>query len=286
MNNYLLIAIADLLYAVQFLFTKLYQPEQKDKLAASLNFSLGSSFVIGLLALCIEGFRVEITAFSLVMALIMAVITVSLAYFSIASLAYVNLSLYSVFVMLGGMVMPFLYGVVFLDEALTLGKVACVVLIIVSMFLSIQKSASQKGAAKYYIAVFLINGVFAISGKVHQIYPDINTSTANVLFLTSALVVLLCALIILLRAGKQGFQPLQKPRNWLHMGGSGLSNGLAEFLSMTAMITLPASIQFSLVSGGVIMFSTLISIMRGEQQTLRTVLSILFALAALIVVGL
>ena len=46
MVNYVLILIADVLFASQFLFTKLYQNRTQDPLTASLNFSMGSMAVI------------------------------------------------------------------------------------------------------------------------------------------------------------------------------------------------------------------------------------------------
>ena len=99
-------------------------------------------------------------------------------------------------------------------------------------------------------------------------------------------VIVVSALLIYCRAGRKGFQPIFSRKHWKCFGGYGLSAGAAEFLSMTAMISLPASIQFSLVSGGVIACSTVISILRRERQSVKTVLSVLLALAALIVVGL
>ena len=286
MENYALIFAADILYAVQFLFTKLYQNNEQDGLTASLNFSMGSMAVICVMMLCMLRFQVAVTGFSLLMSSVMACVCLGLVYFSIASLARVNLSLYSVFMMLGGMLLPFVYGLLFLGEALTAGKVICVLLIAASMALSVERGVSQKGAFKYYIGVFLINGMSSVVSKIHQIHPEKNVPTANFLFLTDLMVIAVSALLICCRAGRKGFQPIFSRKHWKCFGGYGLSAGTAEFLSMTAMISLPASIQFSLVSGGVIVCSTVISILRREKQSVKTVLSVLLALAALIVVGL
>lgn len=286
MNAYVMILVADLLFAMQFLFTKLYQEQGKDHLSIALNYSMGCNAAMGLIALCALGFKVEITGFSLLMATLMAGTSAICSYFSIASLKYVNLSLYSVFLMLGGMLLPFLYGLIFLSESLTVGKVVCVALIAGAMALSVQKGTAKKGAAKYYIAIFLLNGISSVFSKIHQDFPEINTSTTNVLFLTCAVDVILCAVVIALRGGRAGFVPVTKPKNWACMVGYAVVHGIAQFLSMQAMLYLPATVQFSLLSGGVILFSTLISIVRREKQTWRTILSVGLALAALIVVGL
>ncbi len=286
MGNYLMIIVADILFATQFLFTKLYEKRNAEGLTTSLNFSLGSNAVICLMTLCLMGFKVEFTPFSLGMAFLMACTSLSLAYFSIASLAHINLSLYSVFMMLGGMLIPFLYGIIFLNEGMTLGKAICVVLIFVSLFLGVDKSPAKKGAGKYYAAVFVLNGVFGVWGKIHQIHPEINTSTQNVLFLSCAMVMIIAALLILITSGPKGFAPLKDKKSLACMGGYGISNGVAEMLSMTAMIALPASVQFSLVTGGVMVVSAVISILCREKQSVKSILAIAFALLAMIVVGL
>ena len=285
-ENYALIIAADILFAVQFLFTKLYRNDEQDGLTASLNFSMGSMAVICVMMLCLLRFQVAVTGFSLLMSGAMACVFLLLTYFSIASLAHVNLSLYSVFMMLGGMLLPFVYGIVFLGEALTAGKVICVALIAAAMALSVERGTSQKGAFKYYIGVFLINGMSSVVSKIHQIHPEKNVPTANFLFLTDVIVIVAAAMLIYFRAGRKGFMPIFSRKYWKCFGGYGLSSGTAEFLSMTAMISLPASIQFSLVSGGVIVCSTVISVICGERQSAKTILSVILALAALIVVGL
>ena len=286
MVNYVLILIADVLFASQFLFTKLYQNRTQDPLTASLKFSMGSMAVICVMMLCLSGFSIAVTGFSLLMAGAMACVCLLLTYFSIASLAHVNLSLYSVFMMLGGMLLPFVYGILFLGEPLTVAKAVCVLLIIGAMALSVERSAAKKSAVKYYIGVFVVNGLSSVVSKIHQIHPEKNVPTANFLFLTYVLVIVASALIIFLRAGNAGFEPMIRRTYWRCFAGYGISAGTAELLSMTAMISLPASIQFSMVSGGVIVFSTIISLIRGEKQSQRTFLSVTLALAALIVVGL
>ena len=47
--------------------------------------------------------------------------------------------------MLGGMLLPFLQGLLFYDEELTIGKIICVILIIISLLLTIKSSNEKKG---------------------------------------------------------------------------------------------------------------------------------------------
>lgn len=284
MSNYIMIIIADILFATQFLFTRLYEQRNENGLTTSLNFSLGANAMICLLMLCLLGFRVEFTWFSMGMAALMACTSLALTYCSIASLSCINLSMYSVFMMLGGMLIPFLYGILFLGEGMTVGKAICVVLIFAALLLGIDRSPQKKGAGKYYAGVFLLNGLFGVWSKLHQIHPEMNTSTENVLFLSCGTVVVL-ALVLLLTVGKRRFLPFKDGKSAACMAGYGVANGVAEALSLAAMITLPASIQFALVTGGVMVVSAVISILCREKQSVKSLLAMGLAVLAMIAVG-
>lgn len=151
-----------------------------------MSFSLGSEMVVCLIMLCIQRVHITATVFSLTIAAVTAGRGVSCDYFSIAALARVNLSLYSVFLMLGGMLLPFLYGVLFLGESLTIGKIACVMLIIGAMALSVEREKGKRGAFKYYMAVFTLSGLASVGNKVHQVHPECNVSTADFIFFASS----------------------------------------------------------------------------------------------------
>ena len=61
----------------------------------------------------INGFRLEFTPFTFVIALLAAINSIVFVFCSIKALDSINLSLYSLFSMLGGMVLPFLQGIFF-----------------------------------------------------------------------------------------------------------------------------------------------------------------------------
>ena len=113
MENYILLIIADLLFSVQFLATKIYSKNNPKAVVTSFSFSLGSNFVMLLYLLAMTGFKPEFSVFSLGMALVTALISVSASYCSIAALNYINLSMYSMFLMMGATIIPTVFGVLF-----------------------------------------------------------------------------------------------------------------------------------------------------------------------------
>ena len=257
MTDYLLILLADLLFASQFLMTKLYSARNPQSALTSFAFSFGSEFVIFLYMAAFSGFAIVFTPFSLAMAAITAVIMIAASYCSIAALKYINLSLYSVFLMLGGMLLPSLFGIIGADGPLTLGKVLCLIMIGGSMVLGVE--------------------------KIHTMYPALNTSSNNFIVLTSICVCVLTGVILLANFRKTA--PLFKDvKNLGCMAGYAVVHGVAQFLSLFTLERLPVSLQQPMVTGGVLGFSFLISVVMKEKQTKKSVISFILAILAILAV--
>ena len=119
MLYYLMLITATVLFACQMFFNQQFQRLRGNTLEASLTLTTYTHSVIFVLMLCINGFRMEWSWFSAGMALIRSAMDVTYGYCSIKALACANLSVYTTFSMLGGMLLPFVYGVAFAEEALT-----------------------------------------------------------------------------------------------------------------------------------------------------------------------
>lgn len=90
--------------------------------------------VAGLLVLIvINGFALEFSPFTLLMAAVSAINSMAFAFCAFRALDHINLSLFSVFSMLGGMILPFFQGIFFYGEGVTLAKGICVLFIIAAL---------------------------------------------------------------------------------------------------------------------------------------------------------
>ena len=157
MFDYFLVVIATIMFAVQFLFNQKFQQNYGSDTKATLVFSLYKSAVASIIMLIISGFKITITPFSVLLAFISSVSGIMMLYFSLKAFTVANLSLYSVFTMLGGMLLPFLIGVLCYGEELTLIKPVCCLLVVVAVLLNIQKGVSSRIAFLYYMLVFTLN---------------------------------------------------------------------------------------------------------------------------------
>ncbi|MBR4291578.1 MAG: hypothetical protein IKT52_13215 [Oscillospiraceae bacterium] len=281
MLNYFLVICATILFSLQFLFNQQFQKENGEDLKSTLVFSLYQSIVVAIIMLFIGKFHVEFTLYSLAMAALYAVVCISMTYFSLKAFAVTNLSVYSVFSMLGGMLLPFLLGVAFYDEGLSPSKVICCLLIILSVMLNMKKEKGSMVAFFYYMAVFVLNGMAGVLSKIHQssTLPHVDSTSYMILMSTVSVVICLVWLILKYRC-----VPLIKGKSLVYVSGYGIFNGVGNLFLLIALSTLPASVQYPLVTGGVMVFSTLISMIRKEDLTLKDYISTLVAFAASVLI--
>ena len=68
------------------------------------------------------------------------------------------------------------------------------------------------------------------------------------------------------------------------MAGYAAVNGAGQFISLTTMERLPVSLQQPMVTGGVLGFSFLISVIMKEKQTKKSVISFVLAVLAILAV--
>ncbi len=281
MLYYSLVVIATVMFAVQFLFNQKFQQNYGSDTKATLVFTLYKSAVATVIMLVISGFKVKITPFSLLLAAISAVSGILMLYFSLKAFSVANLSVYSVFSMLGGMILPFLLGVCFYNEELTALKIICCILIVVAVLLNIKKGENAKKAILYYMAVFVLNGMAGVISKIHQSSQYEITDSTGFTLLINLISVVICSVWLLV--GYKKF-PLIKGKNLLYSSGYGALNGVGNLLLLIALSNLPASVQYPLVTGGVMFFSTIISLIQKEKLTKKDYIATAVSLVASVLI--
>jgi hypothetical protein len=237
--------------------------------------------------LLISGFKIQFSWFSLLMATVYAVSSMAMSYYSLKAFAVANLSVYSVFSMLGGMILPFFLGVLFFDEGDKLVfKIICCALIVVAVLLNVKSGKQDKKALFYYFAVFVLNGMSGVISKLHQ-SSSLSPVDSSSFMLWSAVVTVVLSAAWLLIAYRQ--IPLIKGKNIFFVTGYGVFNGLGNLFLLIALSGengLPASVQYPLVTGGVMVCSTIISTIRKEKLTVREYIATFIALLASIFIAL
>lgn len=255
--DYLLISVATILIALEFAFSKGYQARQGVSITAGLRFNALCGLFSALTLWVISGFRLEWSGYSFLMALGMSLFCTSYSLLSFQVLKSGGMALYSMFLMSGGMLLPYLFGILFLEEALTVFRVLGVLAVLAGVILSnLSKEAVSKKLLALCFAVFLLNGCVSIFSKCHQIttsYPTVDSATYAMYsglgrFLFSSLALLFCK--------REAVPRMQKSALGMIFGAAAIG-GVSYLLQLIGARTLPATALYPMVTGGAIIFSAI-----------------------------
>ena len=172
--NYVMVVGAAVCVAGQFVFMKTYQSKVGSTTAKTFAFSAIAAALSCFLFLCVNVFSVRVSAFSVLMALGMSFACTLNSVLGIVAVSYGKLSVFTMSMMLGGMLLPFLYGLLFLEEPVTPWRIAgCVLLVAALVYTSLAgNTEGKKNRLLFYglcALVFLSNGAVSIISKCHQI---------------------------------------------------------------------------------------------------------------------
>lgn len=162
---YLILIFSALLLGITFAFNKLYQIAYGASPYAAFFFNT----LLGLTTLAafwaIKGFKFELYPYSCIMAGIEGILVISYNIFGFKILkSSGSMSMYTLSLMTGGMVLPYIWGIVFLNEPFTYMRTIGLILIIAGVVLSnLNGSKTKWNQALMCGAVFLFLPSFSIS---------------------------------------------------------------------------------------------------------------------------
>ena len=113
---YLIVIISVMMFGGCFALNDLYRKLRTSTMASSIENSFVGSVAGLVVLLAISGFDFQATPFTLCIALLSALCGMGFVFCSFKALDSANLSLYSLFSMLGGMALPFFQGILFYGE--------------------------------------------------------------------------------------------------------------------------------------------------------------------------
>ena len=276
---YGLILLSVMIFGGCFALDDLYQRHRGSSVRISMEYALTSALAGVAVLSVINGFRLECTPFTLVMALLSVLLNFGYTFCTFKALGTINLSLYSVFSMLGGMALPFLQGILIYGESLTLGKIICVVLICIALMLTIQRGRSGRNII-YYAGVFLLNGASGMLSKVYTASELPKASAAGYSILICLCTACIASLLLPLFHKQE--VPKLTLKSTLVGSLSGAGNKVANFFLVIALSHVDASIQYPMVTGGVMIVSTLLCCFGPKKPSRRELLSVLIGFAGML----
>ena len=294
MINYLILLISVLLMSGMFALNKLWQKSNGAGIKTSLLYTALTGLFVSVIFFSVGGGRVQITPFSLVCAAAVAGLCLGYNLIGFKVFSIGSYSVYMMFLMLGGMILPFVCGMIRLGDASELSMVslicrlAGVALLIFSLAFP-AVGPKKKGGGLFYalcVIVFAANGFVSVISKLHQIETVRPTvGSCSFAILTNLISGLLSAAVLVCVCLKTGKKPELKGfgvGKLLPFAASyGALNGIAYILQLLAASELPASVQYPMVTGGTVVLSALVGRFVFKEKSSRIgVISTLTAFAA------
>ncbi len=273
MDSYLMLVAAALLLAVDFSLNKVYQKWQGTSLKAGLRFNALLGLFTALIFWALDGFTLVFAPFSIIIAVVMSSLAITYNIMGFRIMKSGSMALYTLFLMTGGMTVPYVWGLFFLNEPFSIVKTLGLLVLIAAVVFSVSGSMKvNKKQLLMCIAVFFLNGFISVLSKTHQIEQTYTCVSATGFVMLTGL----CKFIL---AGWSLFSPkesTEKPvgSKWVLplIIGSAAVGGISYMLQLWGAMDLPATVLYPFITGGSMVCSTLADVLIFREKLSKKLL--------------
>ena len=281
---YALILMSVFMFGGGFAIQDQYRKKRGSGLMVSMESTCIGSVAGAAILLLFFGFSFEASPFTIFMAVLAALNGMAFTFCAFKALDYINLSLFSLFSMLGGMALPFFVGIVFYNEGFTVAKSVCVVFICISLLCTVERGKKKRGTA-FYVGIFILNGMAGVISKLFTA-TDVPKSgameysvwVAVITAILSGVVWMILALRERRGKTKSASQSTKSIIQAYSLGAiNGVINRVANFLLVFALLYVDTSVQYPFVTGGTMIVSSVISFFGEKKPRPCDLLGVAFA---------
>lgn len=301
MIYYLIVLLAVVGLAVNFCLTKLYQNRTGTGFRISVLFNIITGAFTAVLFFFIHGFMngfsLLFTPFSWMMAFLLILFCGGYALIGFKIIAMGDIAVYTLFLMLGGMMLPYFFGLIFLEEPFSYLRLAGLILMVIAIALSGReggKGEKKKGSLVFFLLcmiVFCLNGGGSIVSKIHQLPENVDRAVLSPVFVMMAGIirVVIFSLIYLgirlhdkkLPADRRP-APIRLPVSVvLIMLASSAVDGVSYLCQLAGASHLPATVMYPMITGGSVVLTAVAGrIFFGQKLTRQATIGIVLCLIA------
>ncbi len=180
--GYIYIFSALILLVMYFIANKLVQKRLGSGPAAALSYSCIRNFISALIMFMVYAFMFrgapKLSGFSVTLAVLLSVFVCAYTIVGFRILGYGSVSVFTVFLMLGGMILPYIYGIIWLGEGAGIFRIIGIVLMVISLFFpliggtagGVNRTRREKIVFGFLcFLVFILNGAVSIVSKMHAV---------------------------------------------------------------------------------------------------------------------
>lgn len=266
MINYIYALLADLFFASSFAIQTKYQQKTDTSIRSGVFFNIISTVSVFPLLLALCGFTPRLTVYSFVSTFFSSAVLLAYTVISFYIIRAGSLSLYTLFLMTGGMIVPFIWGVCFLDESISLMQITGILLITGAIiFSSAEKKKNGTGIIILCILVFFLNGASSVISKLHQIETRYSTIGVYDYMFWGNVIRLITSFFLFPFAGKS--EKIKIPFGAIAIAFfAAVLSCFASCFNLMGASNLPATVLYPLITGGTMVLSFVAEVVFLKQK--------------------
>lgn len=279
MEYYLLMAVAVLGIVGVFVTQKFHQKETGEgrEVENALRKSIPIHLFSAVFYFAINGFQIQFSWFSFILAFALGVVTLIGTLVAFRAYAIGSVSLFTVFQMQGGMLLPFIYGVLFANNTLSVWRVIGILLMTFSIcipYIGKKEGKTNVVFIIYCIIMFFLNGSVSILSYVQSNHPTLAVSSSSFAFFSNLVSFVGACVVYLVYCLKNPDNLVKNPsarkcRNWLlwvfiliHT----VLNAGSYLLQLICATQLPAVALYPMVTGGTVVLTAICGLLVFKEK--------------------
>ena len=273
-----------MLLGADFALNKTYQKIYGTAPKAAFFFNSILGLITAVIFFAINGFKLEFSVYSFAMAGLMSLLVMSYNIIGFRLLKSGTMAMYTLFLMTGGMVLPYIWGLLFLNEPFSVLRTVGLVVILSGVILS--NFSGERIKSKQIImcfAVFFLNGGVSIISKTHQSQTAFNSvNAAEFIILGGIFKFFLAGILFLVFKKKDGSESGDNTlkKAVIIITFSAVIGGVSYMLQLLGAKTFPATVLYPFITGGSIVFSSLAGVVLFQEKlSAKLILSVILCFA-------
>ena len=285
--QYIMLTSAALLLAMDFTMNKIYQKLRGTSPKVSLFFNSVLGLATAIIFFAVNNFKLSFSPYSAFLAMLMSAFVMTYNIIGFRILKQRSVAIYSLFLMTGGMVLPYIWGLVLLNESFSAVRTIGLIVIIGGVFLSnfIGEKINLKQICMC-LAVFVLNGLVCIISKMHQIEINYQCVSAIEFIILGGIFKFFIAGFLFLTLKNSEGQRSEKnnfSKSLIVIILSAVIGGTSYSLQLYGAKSLPATVLYPFITGGSIVFSTLTgALLFKEKLSRKLIISVVLCLVGTI----